>query len=91
MGLFDRFREKSLLEVRTNVTDIVQQMFDEAGITPQRPDKNVFLTVIDGVHCSFKTILKCDEENPNKLFIYAPFPVPVPKHIAGLIPQSKPS
>ena len=56
MGLFDRFREKSLLEVRTNVTDIVQQMFDEAGITPQRPDKNVFLTVIDGVHCSFKTI-----------------------------------
>lgn len=61
MGLFDRFREKSLLEVRTNVTDIVQQMFDEAGITPQRPDKNVFLTVIDGVHCSFKTILKCDE------------------------------
>ena len=87
MGLFDRFREKSQLEVRTNVTDIVQQMFDEAGITPQRPDKNVFLTVIDGVHCSFKTILKCDEENPNKLFIYAPFPVPVPKHIAGLIPH----
>ena len=62
-------------------------MFNEAGIIPQRPDKNVFLTVIDGVHCSFKTILKCDEENPNKLFIYAPFPVPVPKHIAGLIPH----
>lgn len=87
MGLFDSFREKSQLEVRTNVTDIVQEMFDEAGITPQRPDKNVFLTVIDGIHCSFKTILKCDEENPNKLFIYAPFPVPVPKHIAGLIPH----
>lgn len=87
MGLFDRFRKKLQLEVRTNVTDIVQLMFDEAGITPQRPDKNVFLTVIDGVHCSFKTILKCDEENPNKLFIYAPFPVPVPKHIAGLIPH----
>ena len=69
------------------MTDIVQQMFDEAGITPQCPDKNVFLTVIDGVHCTFKTILKCDEENPNKLFIYAPFPVPVPKHIAGLIPH----
>lgn len=70
-----------------NVVDIIQQMFDEAGITPQYPDKNVFLTVIDGVHCSFRTILKCDEENPNKLFIYAPFPVPVPKHIAGLIPH----
>lgn len=87
MGLFDRFREKSHLEVKTNVASIVQQMFDEAGITPQCPDKNVFLTVIDGVHCSFKTILKCDEENPNKLFIYAPFPIPVPKHVAGLIPH----
>ena len=87
MRLFDRFRKKLQLEVRTNVTDIVQQMSDEAGFTPQRPDKNVFLTVIDGVHCTFKTILKCDEENPNKLFIYAPFPVPVPKHIAGLIPH----
>lgn len=69
------------------MTDIVQQMSDEAGFTPQRPDKNVFLTVIDGVHCSFKTILICVEENPNKLFIYAPFPVPVPKHIVGLIPH----
>lgn len=87
MGLFDRFRKKSQLEVRTNVTDIVQQMFDEDGISPQCPNKNVFLTVIDGVHCSFKTILKCDEENPNKLFIYAPFPVPVPKHIVSLIPH----
>lgn len=45
------------------------------------------MTVIDGVHCSFKTVLKCDEENPNKLFIYAPFPIPVPKHVAGLIPH----
>ena len=70
-----------------NVADIIQQMFDEAGITPQCPNKDVFLTMIDGIHCSFKTILKCDEENPNKLFIYAPFPVPVPKHIAGLIPH----
>lgn len=69
------------------MASIVQQMLDEAGITPQCPDKNVFLTVIDGVHCSFKTILKCDEENPNKLFIYAPFPIPVPKYIAGLIPH----
>lgn len=56
MGLFERFRKKSQLEVRTNVTDIVQQMFDEDGISPQCPNKDVFLTVIDGVHCSFKTI-----------------------------------
>ena len=43
MGLFDRFREKSHLEVKTNVASIVQQMFDEAGITPQCPNKNVGL------------------------------------------------
>lgn len=58
MGLFDRFREMSHLEVNTNVASIVQQMFDEAGITPQCPDKNVFLTVIDGVHCSFQNHIK---------------------------------
>ncbi len=36
---------------------------------------------------SFKTILKNDEDNPNKFFIYAPFPNSVPKHITGLIPN----
>lgn len=89
MGLFDIFKrqEQTQSEELFAVAPIVKQMFDDAGITPQCPDKNVFLTVIDGVHCSFKTILKCDEKNPNKLFIYAPFPVPVPKHIAGLIPH----
>lgn len=89
MGLFDFFKRQKQTQSKElfAVATIVKQMFDEAGITPQCPDKNVFLTVIDGVHCSFKTILKCDEENPNKLFIYAPFPVPVPKHIAGLIPH----
>lgn len=89
MGLFDIFKRQKQTQSKElfAIEPIVKQMFDEAGITPQCPDKNVFLTVIDGVHCSFKTILKCDEENPNRLFIYAPFPVPVPKHIAGLIPH----
>lgn len=89
MGLFDILKRQKQTQSKElfAVEPIVKQMFDEAGITPQCLDKNVFLTVIDGVHCSFKTILKCDEKNPNKLFIYAPFPVPVPKHIAGLIPH----
>jgi len=89
MGLFDIFKRQKQTQSKKMfaVAPIVKQMFDEAGIMPQCPDKNVFLAVVDGVHCSFKTILKCDEENPNKLFIYAPFPLPVPKHIAGLIPH----
>lgn len=89
MGVFDIFKRQKQTQSKElfAVAPIVKQMFDKAGITPQCPDKNVFLTVIDGVHCSFKTILKCDEVNPHKLFIYAPFPVPVPKHIAGLMPH----
>jgi len=89
MALFDIFKRQTQTQSKESfvVAPIVKQMFDEAGITPQCPDKNVFLTVIDGVHRSFKTILKCNEENQNKLFIYAPFPVPVPQHIAGLMPH----
>lgn len=89
MGLFDILKRQKQTQSKElfAVEPIVKQMFDEAGITPQCLDKNVFLTVVDGVHCSFKTILKCDEEKLNKLFIYAPFPLPVPKHIAGLIPH----
>jgi len=89
MGLFDIFKRQTQTQSKESfvVAPIVKQMFDETGITPQCLDKNVFLTVIDGVHCSFKTILKCNEENQNKLFIYAPFPIPVPKHVAGLIPH----
>lgn len=85
MGIFDIFKRQH--NKSFSVAPIVQQMFNKAGITPQCPDKNVFLTVIDGVHCSFKTILKCNEEYPNKLFIYSPFPVPVPKHLAEVIPH----
>lgn len=89
MGIFDIFKRQKQTQSKElfAVAPIVKQMFDDAGITPQCPDKNVFLTIIDGVHGSFKTILKCNEENQNKLFIYAPFPIPVPKHVAGLIPH----
>lgn len=84
MSILDIFRRQHRQIV---VSSIVKQMFEEAGITPQCPDKNIFLTVIDGVHCSFKTILRCEDENPGKLFICVPFPIPVPKHVAGLIPH----
>lgn len=59
-------------------------MFDENGITPHRHD-NMFITVIDGVHCSYQTVLKCDCANPTNLFVYASFPIPIPKHVADII------
>ena len=59
MSIFD-FWEKGKTE-QFDIKDIVQQMFDEAGILPQCPDENVFMTVIDGVHGSFKTILQLTE------------------------------
>lgn len=85
MGLFDKFRRKSHQTNAFDVAPIVQQMFDEAGIAPQCLDKNVFLTVIDGVHCSFNTVLRCGEEGSRNLFVYAAFPIPVPKHVANLV------
>lgn len=83
MGILNFFKRHS--ESKTDVAQIIQQMFDEAGITPQCPDKGVFMTVIDGVHCSFNTILKCDANRADKLFIYSPFPVPLPRHVVGLV------
>lgn len=83
MCIFNFFKRQSKNGI--DVTRIIQQMFDEAGITPQCPDKGVFMTVIDGVHCNFNTILKCDANRAEKLFIYSPFPVPVPRHIVGLV------
>lgn len=62
MGIIDIFRNIQHKKSEYKVATIVKQMFDEAGISPQCPDKNVFLTVIDGVHCSFRTILKCDDK-----------------------------
>ena len=67
------------------LSSIVRQMFEEAGIAPQCPDKNSFLTVIGGVHCRFRTILRCEEKNPARLSIHASFPIPVPEHIAGVV------
>ena len=72
MRLFDIIKRKS--KESFAISNIIQQMFVEAGISPQCPDKNVFLTVIDGVHCSFKTILKCDEENPTNSSSVLHFP-----------------
>lgn len=83
MRILNFFRRQSNSPI--DVTQIVQQMFDEAGITPQCPDKGVFMTVIDGVHCNFNTILKCDANRSDRLFIYSPFPVPVPRHVVGLV------
>ena len=48
MRLFDIIKRKS--KESFAISNIIQQMFDEDGISPQCPDKNVFLTVIDGVH-----------------------------------------
>ncbi len=85
MSLFDIFRKQQSSDAETfDMAEIVQAMFNEASITPHHHG-NMFMTEIDGVHCTFKTVLKCDEENPHKLFIYAPFSIPVPKHVAGLM------
>lgn len=83
MGILNFFKRQS--KNGDDVAHIVQQMFDEAGISPQYPDNGVFMTVIDGVHCSFNTVLKCDEREPGRLFIYSPFPVPVPRNVVGLV------
>lgn len=83
MAILNFFKRQS--KNGDDVAHIVQQMFDEAGISPQCPDRGVFMTVIDGVHCSFNTVLKCDERESGRLFIYSPFPVPVPRHVVGLV------
>ena len=83
MRILNFFRRQSNSPI--DVAQTIQQMFDEAGITPQCPDKGVFMTVIDGVHCSFNTVLKCNEKEPDRLFVYSPFPVPVPRHVAVLV------
>ncbi len=64
-----------------DLTEIIQQMFDAAGITPQRLD-GVFRTIIDGVHCSFQTILLGDKHT---LTVFAPFQIPVPAHVAHAV------
>ena len=83
MSILNFFKRQS--KNGDDVAHIVQQMFDEAGISPQCPDSGLFMTVIDGVHCSFNTVLKCNEKEPDRLFVYSPFPVPVPRHVAVLV------
>lgn len=57
------------------VADIIQQMFDQAGIIPNRTD-NMFHTIIDGTNTSFNTALLGKK---NQLVVYAPFHLPVPR------------
>lgn len=80
MGLFDFFRSKA--SKGYDLASIVQQMFDESGITPHR-EGNIFMTEVDGTNCTFQVILRCDEKKRNRLFIYAPFILPVPAHVAN--------
>lgn len=82
MGLFDCFRSKS--SKGYDLASIVQQMFDESGITPHR-EGNIFMTEVDGTNCTFQVILRCDEKKRNHLFIYAPFILPVPAHVANSV------
>ncbi len=82
MKFLDYFRNmKSKSENSFDISEIVQRMFDEAGINPNRLD-NMFMTVIDGVHCSFRTVLSCDKHS---VTIYSPFVLLVPKHISHVV------
>ncbi len=79
MKILDLFKIKQTQSNKSfDVADVVQEMFDEAGITPQRQG-NMFMTVIDGRHCSFRTVLSCDTHS---VMIYSPFVLPVPKHVS---------
>lgn len=57
------------------VADVIQQMFDQAGIVPNRTD-NIFHTIIDGTNTSFNTVLLGEKK---QLVVYAPFHLPVPR------------
>lgn len=80
MNLLNFFKRKARFEVAS----IVQQMFDEAGISPIR-EGDMFMTIIDGTDTSFTTVLKCDGEKTNELLIYTPFVIPVPTHIKNVV------
>lgn len=84
--MFDFFKRQrpKQTDPSSDLAKVVERMFLEYGVT-HIPVGNVFLTVIDGVHCSFQTILKCGEESHDKLFIYSQFPIPVPEHVTGLM------
>lgn len=80
MNIFNFLKRRSSFEV----SSIVQQMFDEAGISPVR-EGDMFMTVIDGTDTSFTTVLKCDGNKTNELLVYTPFILPVPPHIKNVV------
>lgn len=80
MNIFNLLKRRSSFEV----SSIVQQMFDEAGISPVR-EGDMFMTVIDGTDTSFTTVLKCDGNKTNELLVYTPFILPVPPHIKNVV------
>jgi len=64
-----------------DVADVVQRMFDEAGMDGHRSD-NMFLALTDGTDTTFKTVMQCDKRN---LLVYSPFPIPVPEDVAHCV------
>lgn len=70
---------------RFGLSDVIRQMFLEAGVGYEQPQPNVFVTEIGGTNCNFKTVLQSDNESRKKIFIYAHFPIPVPKHYVGMV------
>ncbi len=82
MKFLDFLKNKQIHPTESfDLADIIQQMFDEAGITPQRLD-SMFRTIIDGVHCSFQTVLLGDKQT---LTVFTPFQIPVPAHVAHAV------
>ena len=56
--MFDFFKRQrpKQTDPSSDLAKVVERMFLEYGVT-HIPVGNVFLTVIDGVHCSFQTII----------------------------------
>lgn len=65
--------------------DVIRQMFLAAGVGYEQPKPNTFVTEIGGTNCNFKTVLSCNDDNRNKIFIYATFPITVPKYYVGMV------
>lgn len=67
-----------------DVAQIVQQMFEQAGITPIHQD-DIFSTIVNGVYCEFQAVLKCDKDDKQKLCIGVPFPIAIPRQLANVV------
>lgn len=77
MGMF--FNKDSF-----DVAQIVQQMFEQAGITPIHQD-GIFSTIVKGVYCEFQAVLKCDNDDKQKLCIGVPFPITIPRQLVNVV------